>query len=380
MAETEFGYSAEELIGKKIEILVPDQYKANHELYRNDFYSHPNNKAMGAGRDLFGKKKDGTMFPVEISLTYYKVHAELYAIAFVIDITIRKETEHLMLLQKNELENKSNEIQLLNKDLEKKIDDRTKMLRETMQELEHSKQELNMAYIQEKELGDLKSRFVTMASHEFRTPLSTILSSVSLLGKYTETSEQDKRIKHIQRIKEAVQNMKNILEDFLSLGKLEEGSVKAKMEIIEAEDIVSEIEHTLGDMRQICKKGQIFEFVSDLHDQIRTDISLMKNILVNLLSNATKFSPENAVITVNLFTKENDLILLVKDAGIGISKDDQEHLFERFFRAKNAVNIQGTGLGLHIIGKYLELMNGRMELESTLDMGTTVTIYLPQNT
>ncbi|MBC8047223.1 MAG: PAS domain-containing sensor histidine kinase [Fimbriimonadaceae bacterium] len=379
MAETEFGFTKDELIGEKIEILIPDQYKSKHETHRDNFYQHPHNRSMGTGRDLYAKKKDGKMFPVEISLSHYTIDSKLYAIAFIIDITVRKGNEQMMLSQKIELEKNTLEIQLLNTDLEKKIDDRTKMLKETLYELETSRQELNKAFIHEKELGDLKSRFVTMASHEFRTPLSTILSSVSLLGKYTLTDEQDKRDKHIGRIKEAVQNMKNILEDFLSLGKLEEGSVKAKIETMNTGDFIFELKNTITDMQQICRQGQTIQLTHELPVQTTTDINLFKNILINLLSNAIKFSPENSVIHINLLSKENNLMLSVKDNGIGISKEDQTHLFERFFRAKNATNVQGTGLGLHIIGKYVELLDGKIELQSQLDKGTEFIIFLPQN-
>ena len=379
MAETQFGYDKQELLGKKIEVLVPDQFKVKHETYRDNFYQHPHNRAMGANRDLYAKKKDGSMFPVEISLSHYKVDEEVFVMAFIIDITIRKGNEILMLSQKTELENKTKEILLSKVDLERKVDDRTKMLKETLHELEDSSQILNEAFVKEKELGELKSRFVTMASHEFRTPLSTILSSVSLLGKYTETSDQEKRNKHIQRIKDAVHNMKTIIEDFLELGKLEDGGLHSNFEIIDLKDLLDKINYTLKDIHQISKKGQIIQFTHELNSAINIDIKLFKNILVNLLSNAIKFSPENSLIQINLFTKENNLILSVKDNGIGISKEDQQHLFERFFRAKNAVNIQGTGLGLHIISKYLEALNGKIELHSELDNGTEFIIYLPQN-
>lgn len=378
MAETQFGYDKQELLGQKIEVLIPDQFKVKHETYRDNFYQNPHNRAMGANRDLFAKKKDGSMFPVEISLSHYTTGEEVYVMAFVIDITIRKGNETLLHSQKTELENKTNEILLSKVDLERKVEDRTKMLKETLHELEDSNLKLNDAFVKEKELGELKSRFVTMASHEFRTPLSTILSSVSLLGKYTEATDQEKRNKHIQRIKDAVHNMKNTLEDFLELGKLEDGGLQPKIEIFKSDELLQEINNTLRDVQQISKKEQVIQFTHDLSIEITTDINLFKNILVNLLSNAIKFSPDNSIIHINLFLKDNNLILSVKDLGIGISKDDQKHLFERFFRAKNALNIQGTGLGLHIVCKYLEALNGKIELQSELDNGTEFIIFLPQ--
>ncbi len=377
MACNFFNYQIAELVGQKIEILLPEKYLHSHQQHRNSFYSNPHNRAMGANRDLNGRKKDGTTFPVEISLSYYKIKEELFAIAFIIDISVRKANEEMLLSQKNELEKKATEIVSLNIDLENKIEDRTKMLRETLQELENSRQELSEAFDKEKELSDLKSRFVTMASHEFRTPLSTILSSASLLNKYIKTEEQEKRDRHIMRIKDAVSSMKNILEDFLSLGKLEDGSVTARFENLEMQDCIYAINILIEDLQQICKAGQKLLFNHSGEGAIITDLSLIKNILVNLISNAIKFSPENAMINIDCKLEGSTFYLVVKDRGIGIPEEDKEHLFERFFRAKNASNIQGTGLGLHIISKYLELVNGNITLVSKLNEGTTFTIQIP---
>ena len=372
-----FDYQIDELVGQKIEILLPEKYQHSHQHNRESFYSNPHNRAMGANRDLNARKKDGSTFPVEISLSYYKIKEELFAIAFIIDISERKANEEFMLAQKNELEKKTIEISSMNIGLENKIEDRTKMLRETLQELENSRQELSEAFDKEKELSDLKSRFVTMASHEFRTPLSTILSSASLLNKYTKTEEQEKRDRHIMRIKDAVGSMKNILEDFLSLGKLEDGLVTARYENLEVQDCVHAIKILIEDIQQICKPGQKLIFTHVGEGNLVTDLNMIKNILVNLISNAIKFSSENSVINIDCILDGAVIKIVVKDNGIGISEEDQEHLFERFFRAKNASNIQGTGLGLHIVSKYLELMNGKISLKSILNEGTTFTLEIP---
>jgi signal transduction histidine kinase len=217
-----------------------------------------------------------------------------------------------------------------------------------------------------------------MASHEFRTPLSTILSSAFLLSKYNGPDDTAKREKHIDRIKGAVGDMKSILEDFLSLGKLEEGSVRAKMEIISMDDCAAVLADTLHGLEQITRKGQKIYFTHRGEGEVFADPALLRNILMNLVSNAIKFSPENAGIHVELNKGDVELVLSVKDEGIGISTEDQEHLFERFFRAKNAANIQGTGLGLHIVGKYVELLEGRIDMESELDKGTCFYIHIPQ--
>jgi PAS domain S-box-containing protein len=377
-AETQFGYLNEELIGKTVDILVPAKIHSTHHKLREGFYKHPEPRRMGEGRDLFAQKKDGTEFPVEISLSNYEINGMIFVIAFVIDITVRKKNEAFAAQQTHELERITAQIKRLNTELEQKVEFRTKMLRETLTELEKSKNELSESLEKEKELNELKSRFVTTASHEFRTPLSTILSSSFLLEKYNEGNEPAKREKHIYRIKNAVADMKSILEDFLSLGKLEEGLIKTNFEELAPDQLFNEIEIIIGEMESLCKKGQQITFNHSGENLTHIDKMLFKNILINLMSNAIKFSPENAMIEIGCEIAEEQLQVSVKDRGIGISEEDQQHLFGRFFRAKNAVNIQGTGLGLHIISKYLELMNGFVDIKSRLNEGSVFTFTIPQ--
>ncbi len=378
-AEIQFGYTKEEVLGQPVEILIPTRVHTSHNHHREGFYHHPEQKRMGEGRDLFARKKNGDEFPVEISLTYYHMGKETLVIAFVIDITVRKKGEVEVLRQKQELEKVATQVKQMNIELEQKVGDRTKMLRETLAQLEKSKDELSDALEKEKELNELKSRFVTMASHEFRTPLSTILSSAFLLEKYNETSTEKKSGKHIQRIKTAVDGMKSILEDFLSLGKLEEGSIKAVIETLSAGECFTEMEETINEMEQLLKPGQRIHSQHNGNANVRIDKHLLKNILINLISNAIKFSPEGSEIQIICSITNELMSVTVKDSGIGISEEDQQHLFQRFFRAKNAANIQGTGLGLHIVTKYLELMNGNISMQSKLNEGTTFIISIPQS-
>lgn len=373
-AEKMFGFSIEEMTGQKIEMLLPDAIRGKHVHHREGFHQSPVNRSMGAGRDLFAKRKDGTVFPVEISLSHYLLEGETYVIAFIIDITVRKQHEEIQRKQKDELQRVTNEIKKLNSELEQKVADRTMMLRETLAQLETSKEELEQALEKEKELSDLKSRFVSTVSHEFRTPLAAVLSSASLLGKYTKEEEQSKRDRHIARIKEGVLHLNAMLEDLLSLGKLEEGLVEAKKELLHCRDFMEDF---MGDIKEILKPGQHLEFKHTGIDDLFTDKRLMKNIMLNLISNAIKFSPDDGIIEISCANSADQFILSVKDSGIGISAEDQQHLFERFFRARNAQNIQGTGLGLHIVSKYIELLNGKIELHSEENNGTTFTITLP---
>lgn len=377
-AQNQFGYGLEEILGQTVEVLIPSAYHSRHEGYRHSFYNNPQPREMGHGRDLFAKKKDGSVFPVEVSLSNYAINGKLYVIAFVIDITVRKEQEAVVLNQKTELESVTSEVKQLNAGLEKKVEDRTKMLRETLSALEMSKVELSESLNKEKELGELKSRFVTMASHEFKTPLSTILSSAFLLDQYNETNAPEKRSKHIDRIKNAVGDMKLILDDFLSLGKLEEGLIQSNVFDLTAAECFKVIENTIQEMHVNLKRYQKIIFVTEGIKNVLLDKNLLKNILINLLSNAIKFSVDNGVIEVFCSITEDDFSLSVKDMGIGISEEDTQHLFERFFRAKNAINIKGTGLGLHIVAKYLKLMSGSIEMKSAINEGSEFTIHIPQ--
>ncbi len=368
----QFGYlTAEELVGKKIETLIPARFHHQHVDYRMNYTHHPQNRPMGLGMDLFGTKKDGTEFPVEVSLSSYRTAEANFVIAFINDITRRKEIETAVLKQQKELEEINLKIEELNEDLEKKVTLRTSQLEAAMKELEDSKDDLALALSKEKELSDLKSRFVSMASHEFRTPLSTILSSASLVAKYTLTDEQEKRNKHIQRIKSAVHNLTDILNEFLSIGKIEDGKIITNLSRFNVKELISTIS---SELQGIVKKGQqiVYEHEGDMY--VVLDITLLRNVFINLLSNAIKFSPEDSKIRVSSKVDEDDIIFTITDSGMGISEEDQSHLFERFFRGKNATNVQGTGLGLHIVGKYVELMNGHIECNSELERGTTFNI------
>jgi len=215
-----------------------------------------------------------------------------------------------------------------------------------------------------------------MASHEFRTPLSTVLSSASLLSRYTTADDQEKRQRHIEKIKGSVKHLNDLLDDFLSLGKLDEGKLGAEFTEVNLHELVNE---TVEEMKGLAKKSQYIEYQHCGPEVIESDKKLIKNILINLISNAIKFSDEGKTIHVKSVVKEKLAKISVRDEGIGISKEDQAHLFSSFFRGKNALNIQGTGLGLHIVKRYLDLLGGKVNLKSELGSGTIITFTIPVN-
>ena len=373
-AEIMFGYSRNELVNQPIEVLIPEKFKSIHHEHREGFYKKPSNRTMGHGRDLFGRKMDGSELPVEISLSHYERDSETFVIAFIVDITGRKQIENRMLQQKAELEMVTEKIRQLNAELEIKVEERTLILKEALQKLEQSQEELSGALDKERQLNEIKSRFVSMASHEFRTPLTTVLSSASLISKYTSGDEQEKRDKHIQRIKKSVNNLNDILEDFLSLGKLNEGKLETLLEEINLGELIAD---TLDEMKAIIKKDQYFELELRKDCNGFTDKKLFRNIIINLVSNAVKFSEEGAKIVIRGNVKDGLASISVIDQGIGISDNDKGHLFSSFFRAANATNIQGTGLGLHIVKRYVDLLGGEVSVESELNKGTTVNFTIP---
>lgn len=346
----QFGYTEQELSGKRIEELIPTRFRSRHEHHVQHYNEHPKNRPMGLGMDLYAARKDGSEFPVEVSLGKYTTGAGQFVIAFVSDISKRKEAEAA--------------VQLLNEELEHKIETRT-------QNLKQVESDLRVALEKEKELSELKSRFVSMASHEFRTPLSTVLSSAYLISKYSEKDEQPKREKHIQRIVSSVNMLTDILNDFLSVGRIEEGRIQVRYTVF---DLPQHLEQIVSELKGLLKQGQEITYRHEGGRQVELDASLLKHVVINLLSNAIKFSPDSGLIALSSRQEQGLVTVAVADQGIGIPAEDQQHLAERFFRGTNAANIQGTGLGLHIVSKYAELMNGTVQCDSVLHEGTTFTI------
>jgi len=216
-----------------------------------------------------------------------------------------------------------------------------------------------------------------MASHEFRTPLSAVLSSISLVESYKDPEHEEKRKKHIERIKGSVRNLTDILNNFLSLDKLEQGKIEAETSQFDIsefmEDIIEEMESMLK------KKNQKIIYSHTGQKEIVLDRKILRNIMFNLLSNAIKYSPENKEIFVSIKVEKKNVVIAVKDNGMGIPEHEQKNLFKNFFRANNTVNIQGTGLGLSIVKKYVELLHGSINFESNPGSGTVFTVQFPEN-
>ncbi|TDS16835.1 PAS domain S-box-containing protein [Maribacter caenipelagi] len=238
-------------------------------------------------------------------------------------------------------------------------------------------EKLTKALKVEQELNELKSRFISIASHEFRTPLSAILSSAILIGKQNEPGLEDKRQKHVTRIRTHVKRLVVILNDFLSLSRLEEGKLAAKTTFFE---LIKFCKNLIDEMESAKKDEQSIHFIhTEAEIMAFLDPKLLSHILINLLSNSLKYSDEGKAVTLEIKRNNTLIEFNIIDNGIGIEVKEQKRLFERFFRAENATHIQGTGLGLHIVKQYAELMGGTVSFKSEFGIGSTFTVQLNLN-
>lgn len=464
-----FGYdSEEELINKPIHIVVPTDKKEGHKELYNGYIKNSVARTMGSGRYLNGQRKDGSLFPVEVSLSPYIEKKEKYIIALVSDISTRKAIENEILQLNEELKGKvkhkdkeiersfllfsqiarkfpngtinvfdhklnyvfvdgqelfnmgidvkkligTNYLQRLPQAIVGEIEaklrrvfngedqtfeisffsnhyqinavplpdekgkiDRILVVERNITQEKLAEEEIKNALEKEKELNELKSRFVSMASHEFRTPLTSIYSSATLLEKYKKEDEQPRRDKHINRIKSSVSSLTGILNDILSLSKVEEGKIEANPTTIDCFNFGEELRE---EVQAISKRNQKVMYTHQGPRDFITDVKLLKNICLNLLTNAIKYSYEGGLIELTTEVKNDNLYITVKDNGIGIPVSEQENMFTRFFRAKNVTNIEGTGLGLNIVKKYVELLSGEISFKSIPEYGTTFYLTLPR--
>lgn len=375
VSERMFGYEPAELIGVLVEDLLPEQLRHRHVGYRKEFNKHPEPRPMGMGRELVAKRKDGSEFPVAVSLSYTRISGNLMVMAFISDITERKRADEAL---------RRSEEQLLvyASELEKKVQSRTEDLNSTINALEkeiyvrkRAEEEARKALERERELNELKSKFVSIASHEFRTPLSTVLSSAALIEQYNARNEGEKVSKHVHRIKSSVNHLTSILNDFLSLGKLEEGKIDVVKEVLHLREFFNEVEE---EIIPTLRTGQTLTVDhGNAPGEIYSDPRILRNILFNLISNASKYSDVNKPISIVCRQQGSAVIFDVCDEGIGIPPEDQKHMFDRFFRASNAGNVQGTGLGLNIVRRYAELLGGSIWFESEYGKGSVFTLQIP---
>lgn len=363
-----FGYKTKELHQLHLQVLFSDDYKIQLENQLKGFLNQGLQKQKERNLTIYGAHKSKSMFPVEVSLNIFKLCDKEYIMALVTDISARKEQEVKL----------SN----LNAEFEQKILLRTKELNETISQLEHenmlrvdAEKDTNIAFRKERELNKLKTNFLSLVSHEFKTPLSGILTSTILLRKYNLAEQQEKRDKHIQTITDKVQYLNNILNDFLSLEKLETGNVNYNLSTFELGKVMKEV---VSNANILLKEGQTINYPDHIDEiSLLQDEKIIELTLSNLIHNAIKYSSENSVIAINVSQDLDITTLEIIDDGIGIPKIDQKNIFNRYFRAENALLTEGTGIGLNISKTHIENLGGSINFESEENKGTTFTISIP---
>jgi len=399
------GYKPEDVIGKNVTMLMDKNMASQHDSFLGS--EKKSMRIIGKDREIFGIHKDGFKVQILINISQFEDGDQTYYTGILRKYANDSESEEI--LKKNEelqeaLKKKDLQIEQTISDLyslylnakqaeEQELREKNRMLEVTVKELNDNKSkleheiferklaeerlliiqdEIKNALEKEKELNDLKSKFISIASHEFRTPLSTILSSTNLIDRYLTPEIKEKTEKHISRIKSSVRNLTQILEDFLSLSKLEEGKFdREKKEL----DIIDLLNNCIEEVNVFAKKDQKFLFEHHIKTPVVvSNAQSLRNVYINLLSNAVKYSFKGSNIHVKLWQDDDIFYASVRDEGIGIPKDQKEYLFQRFFRADNAINIQGTGLGLFIVRKYLDHLNGTIEFESEEGVGTKFTV------
>lgn len=370
-----FGYNAKELLKQPLNILIPQNYHANHGSHFKGFMKDKKKRRMGQGRDIFGAKKDGSIFPLEAGLNPFTIYGKNYVMALIIDITLRKEQEQKIIA--------------LNSKLESEVEQRTEELKIAIEELKlvnlelgeenkkrkNAEEEIKSALKKEQELNELKTKFLSLVSHEFKTPLSGILTSTMLLGKYKLTEQQTNREKHLKTITDKVHYLNNILNDFLSVEKLERGQIQYKAKTFKLSKVLDEVVYNAN---ILLKGGQKINYPENINDYfLEQDEKIIELALSNLVHNAIKYSSENTVIDINVSQNDTETIFKVSDNGIGIPEKDQKNIFNRYFRAENALLSQGTGIGLNIVKTHIENLKGTISFKSTENVGTAFTIIIP---
>lgn len=379
-----FRYTQEELIGKNVNMLIPEPDHSKHDGYIQNYLQTGVKKIIGIGREVTGLKKDGTLFPMRLAISQIDVDGIIFFTGIVHDLSAQKESEKKLQNLTRSLEDQVqsrtgqlqetiNQLSATNRNLEEEIEFRKSVERR----LKLREQELLDSLEKERDLGILKSRFVSIASHEFRTPLANILSSISLISKYDTNELLEKRNSHIEKIKKNIHYLNGILNEFLTLTRIEEGKFELKPQDINLVELITEL---IEDFSAIKKKDQRLTliFKPGFDDLVYSDKSCLKHILNNVISNAIKYSGEGSLVEISLQSHLDSVAITVNDEGIGIPDEEKKFIFDIFFRGTNVLNIQGTGLGLNIVKKYLDSINGSISFSSVQPKGTKVSILIPR--
>ena len=383
-----FGRDEGTLVGSDILSLMTTRYANAERAYRHAHGETSLAMAVDRAVDVAGVRDDRRSFPFRLSVRRVGRGASAYFLCLVHDLSgVRNSAQKILAINEQARERGDA--------FERMVDERTAQLRQTVDDLAVAnrrlereireresiaralqKREVQLERLlhKERELSELRSRFVSMASHEFRTPLTTMLSSVEVIDMAVPQAPPILS-KHTRRIRESIGYLRNVLEDFLQLGKLD---VRGTDLHVSEFDLRRLIEGLVEDLSLMCKPGQDIElrFEGDLGPTAHSANGL-RIVLTNLVTNAIKYSGEGTAIDLHVARRADAVELRVHDEGIGIPASELPYLFERFFRASNAEAIKGTGLGLHIVSRYVAAMGGSIRVESESAPGTTFVAEVP---
>ncbi len=341
----------------------------------NDFFNFEDEKRLGITDNLrFSRNfeseicnSNGDTIPILRTMAKINLGDQKYRIESFFDITEQKMTE-IALKQANEMlelkvQERTEDLQILIHKLQNEIFEREKAEKEVRKMLD-----------KEKELNELKTRFISMVSHEFKTPLTVISTSVELLQEFINNFTVDEKNEYFTKITKSIDLMKGLIENVLFIGQAETDNLSFDPKRVDLKNLCISV---IEDIKLTLKKEREFIFkYNGPYDYATLDENLIKPMLINLLNNAVKYSFDSP-IELNIDFTYNDIIFSVKDYGIGIPKEEQEKIFEAFHRAKNVGAISGTGLGMSIVLRAVELHKGQIDIDSNVDKGTTFTISIP---
>ncbi|MCX6156064.1 MAG: PAS domain-containing sensor histidine kinase [Candidatus Kapabacteria bacterium] len=369
------GYSPSEIIGKTpndIEFLEPSTKENIMINFRKKF---DNQESLPYIIEIISK--DGSKFKGQVFsiLVRNQTGEILYDLVMVSDITAMIEAEEKVKELNRELEQRVVLRTIELKDALENLETENEQRKQTQYELIKTKEEIVLALEKEKELSQLKTRFISMISHEYRTPLTVILTSTYLLEKLFGSDNYELFMRQLEKIRISLNLMTKLLEDVLFIGKSDSKKLKYNPEKLDIKKLIAEIIEETNEL-EINKHEYIFE-TDDYDYLLNSDMVLLRQIFGNLITNASKYSDTGTAISVELIKIDDSFQVTISDQGRGISPEDLVLIFDPFHRGSNIGATQGTGLGLSIVKRCIDIMGGTILMDSILNQGTTITVKLP---